>query len=50
MVKGKIKNQTVKKSFTIVIYDQYGQEIDRQTVEAENAREAVCKAYPFIQN
>ena len=49
-MKGKMKNQTVKKTFIIIIQDMYGQDIDRQMVEAESAREAVCKAYPFVKN
>lgn len=48
-MKGKIKTQTVKSKYTVLILDEYGQEIDRQTVEAESAREAVCKAYPFVK-
>lgn len=46
----KIKNQTVKKRFTVIILNEYGEEIDKQTVEAENAREAICKIYTFIKN
>lgn len=46
-----LKNQTKKKSFTIVVYlnTEYGkEEIDTRTVEAENAREAVRLAFKNI--
>lgn len=45
----KIKNQTVKKTFTVIILNEYGEEIDKQTVKAENAREAICKIYTFVK-
>ncbi|MBO5970736.1 MAG: hypothetical protein J6S14_19860 [Clostridia bacterium] len=46
-----LKNQTKKKSFTIVVYlnTEYGkEEVDVRTVEAENAREAVRLAFKNI--
>lgn len=47
----KIKNQTKKKSFTIVVYlnTEYGkEEVEARTVEAENPREAIRLAYKNI--
>lgn len=43
-----LKNQTTKKSYTIVIYNDEGYEVDRRTVEAENPREAIRLAYKNI--
>lgn len=48
-LKAKMKNQTVKKTFTVIVLNQYGEEIDKQTVEAESAREAICKIYTFVK-
>lgn len=50
VLKGKIKNQTYKKRYTVIILNEYGEEIDNQTVEAESAREALCKLYSFLKN
>lgn len=47
-VKGKQKNQTVKRSYTIIILNDLGDEVDHQTVVAESPREAITKAYPTI--
>lgn len=47
---GKQKNQTEKKTFTIIVLNDYGDEIVNQTVRAESAREAVCKAFPFLKD
>ena len=47
-MKGLQKNQTVKKSSTIIILNDLGDEVDRQRVVAESPREAVAKAYPMI--
>lgn len=44
----KLKNQTVKKSYTIIIYNDEGYEVDRRMVSAENAREAVRLAFKNI--
>ncbi len=44
----KLKNQTVKKSYTIIIYNDEGYEVDRRVVSAENPREAVKLAYRNI--
>ena len=44
----KMKNQTTKKSYTIVIYNDEGYEVDRRTVAAESPREAVKLAYKNI--
>ncbi|MBQ2641327.1 MAG: hypothetical protein IJG15_04945 [Lachnospiraceae bacterium] len=43
-----MKNQTVKRLWTIRITDDEGNEIDCQSIWAESAREAVAKAYPFV--
>ena len=51
VLRGKQKNQTTKKKFTVVVYmdTEFGEaEVDRRTVEAENAREAVKLAYSNI--
>lgn len=50
VLKGKIKNQTEKKRFTVIVQDEYGYDIVNKTVEAEGAREAVCKAFPFLSD
>lgn len=50
-LRGKQKNQTEKKKFTIVVYlnEDYGNyEIDRREVTAENVREAIRLAYSHI--
>ena len=47
-MKGKQKNQTVKRSYTIIILNDLGDEVDHQTVVAESPREAITKAYPTI--
>lgn len=47
-MKGKQKNQTVKRSYTIIILNDLGDEVDHQTVVAESPREAIAKAYPTI--
>jgi len=44
----KLKNQTTKKTYTIVIYNDDGYEVDRRMVSAENPREAVKLAYRNI--
>jgi len=44
----KQKNQTVKKTYTIVIYNDEDYEVDRRVVRAENPREAVRIAYSKI--
>jgi len=43
-----LKNQTKKKSYTIVIYNDEGYEVDRRIVAAESPREAVKLAYKNI--
>lgn len=48
VLKGNIKNQTVKQEFTVIVANDYGDEIINQTVIAESAREAVCKVFPFL--
>lgn len=48
VLNGKIKNQTVKQEFTVIVTNDYGDEIINQTVMAESAREAVCKVFPFL--
>ena len=48
VLKGKMKNQTEKKRFTVIVQDEYGYDIVNKTVEAEGAREAVCKVFPFL--
>lgn len=45
-MKGTLKNQTVKRYYTIVITDDEGNELDRRRILAESAREAIVKAYP----
>ncbi len=47
-MKGVMKNQTIKRWYTIIIEDESGIEIDRRRVVAESAREAVARAYPNI--
>lgn len=47
-MKGTQKNQTVKRAYTIIILNDFGDEVDRQRVVAESPREAVAKAYPMI--
>ncbi len=47
-MRGTQKNQTVKRSYTIIILNDLGDEVDHQTVMAESPREAVAKAYPAI--
>ena len=50
-LKGKQKNQTNKKKFTILVYlneDHGNYEIDRREVVAEGVREAIKLAYPTI--
>lgn len=44
----KLKNQTKKNKYTIVIINDDGFVVDRKEVEAENPREAVRKAYANI--
>lgn len=48
VLKGKMKNQTEKKRFTVIVQDEYGYDIVHRTVEAESTREAVCKVFPFL--
>lgn len=43
-----IKNQTVKRTYTIVIYNDDGYEVDKRVVSAENPREAVRIAFSRI--
>lgn len=53
VLKGKQKNQTEKKKFTIVVYlnESHGNyEIDRREVVAENVREAIRMAFSNIFN
>lgn len=44
----KIKNQTKKHSYTIVIINDDGYVVDRKVVEAESPREAIRIAYSNI--
>lgn len=48
VLKGKVKNQTEKKRFTVIVQDEYGYDIVNKTVEAEGVREAVCKVFSFL--
>lgn len=50
VLKGKQKNQTTKKTYTIVVYNDDGYEVDRKVVDAENPREAIRLAYSHIFN
>lgn len=43
---GIMKNQTVKRWYTVTVTDEEGTEIDSVKVMAESAREAVNLAYP----
>lgn len=36
-----MKNQTVKKKYTVIVLDEDGYELDRQSVNAENIRDAL---------
>ena len=47
-MKGVLKNQTTKRWYTIIVEDDAGLEIDRRSVQAESAREAIAKAYPNL--
>lgn len=47
-MKGIIKNQTKKHTYTIVIINDDGYVVDRKVIEAENPREAVKLAYSNI--
>ena len=47
-VLGKLKNQTTKHKYTIVIINDDGFVVDRKEVEAENPREALRIAYANI--
>ena len=46
----KLKNQTKKNKYTIVIINDDGFVVDRKEVEAENPREAIRIAYSNIFN
>lgn len=46
----KMKNQTVKKTYTITITNDDGFVVDEQMVEAESPREAIRIAYQSILN
>lgn len=48
VLKGKQKNQTKKKTYTITITNDDGYEIDKRVVQAENPREAVRIAFSRI--
>lgn len=47
-MKPKLKNQTTKRSYTIVIYNDEGELVDRRTAEAESPREAIKLAFRNI--
>ena len=49
-MKGTMKNQTVKRWYTISVEDDEGNVIDSRRVLAESAREALALAYSFLSN
>ena len=48
VLKGKQKNQTTKRRYTITITNDMGFEVDKRIVTAENPREAIRIAYARI--
>lgn len=53
VLKGQQKNQTVKKTYAVVVYlaDEYGDyEVSRNTVQAESIKEAIRLVNEYINN
>lgn len=47
-MKGTMKNQTVKRWYTITVTNDAGDEVDCKRILAESPREALEKAYRFL--